>query len=123
VQGISARGQFKSVTAAIIGEEVMESLAKYHFTKGFRGTNGAEISAGFTTPEIREAKIKQFSMRQYQECYVLCDSSKIDRVSFVTFAGFEEARVITIGFPMKYTSIVTILFEFRRTTKWYHSTM
>jgi len=73
------------------------SLAKYHLTKGFRGTNGAEISAVFTTPEIREAKIKQFSMRQCQEFYVLCDSSKIGKVSSVTFAGIEEARVITTG--------------------------
>lgn len=85
------------MTEAIIGEEVMESLVKYHFTKGFWGTNGAEISAGFTTPEIREAKIKQFSMGQCQECYVLCDSSKIGKVSPVIFARFEEARVITSG--------------------------
>jgi DeoR family fructose operon transcriptional repressor len=90
-------GQFKAVTEAIIGEEVMESLAKYHFTKGFWGTNGADLSAGFTTPEIREGKIKQFSMGQCQKCYVLCDSSKIGQVSTVTFAGFEQANIITTG--------------------------
>lgn len=105
-------GQLKSVTEAIIGEEVLGSLAKYHFTKGFWGANGAELLAGFTTPEVREAKIKQFSMKQCQECFILCDSSKIGKVSLVTFAEFKEAAIITTALTnekyIQYDNIIQI---------------
>lgn len=32
-------GELKAVTEAIVGAEAVESLKKYHFTKGFFGTN------------------------------------------------------------------------------------
>ncbi len=88
-------GEFKTVTEAIVGEEALEFLEKYHFTKGFWGTNGVEKSAGFTTPGVREAKVKEYSMKHCRECYVLCDSSKISKISMVQFGAFEDARIIT----------------------------
>ena len=64
-------GEFKSVTEAIVGEEALESLQKYNFTIGFFGTNGVDIEAGYTTPGLREAKVKEYAMKRCRECYVL----------------------------------------------------
>ncbi len=88
-------GEFKSVTEAIVGEDAIENLKKYHFTKGFWGANGVDLEAGFTTPGIREGKVKEYAMQQCKDCYVLCDSSKIGRVSTITFASFDSAKIIT----------------------------
>ncbi|MGI6012331.1 MAG: DeoR/GlpR family DNA-binding transcription regulator [Ruminococcus sp.] len=88
-------GEFKTVTEAIVGEEALEFLEKYHFTKGFWGTNGVEKNTGFTTPGVREAKVKEYSMKHCKECYVLCDSSKISKISMVKFGSFEDAKIIT----------------------------
>lgn len=88
-------GQVKSITEAIIDAEAAESLAKYNFTKGFFGTNGVSEKQGFTTPDIREASIKSFAMSRCTECYVLCDNSKFNKVSKVTFGNENAATIIT----------------------------
>lgn len=88
-------GEFKAVTEAIVGEEAVETLEKYNFTKGFWGTNGISLQKGFSTPELKEAMVKKKSMERCMDCYVLADESKFGKVSSVTFAPFEKARIIT----------------------------
>ena len=88
-------GEFKNLTEAIVGEEAIESLLKYNFTKGFFGTNGVSLEKGFTTPEMKEAMVKRTAMRQCRSSYVLCDKSKFDSVASITFGEFESATVLT----------------------------
>lgn len=90
-------GQLKPVTEAIVGEEAVESIKQYHFTKGFFGTNGVDMEAGFTTPDIHEARMKQKAMAQCRERYIVCDAAKLSKASSVTFADFEDAAVIVSG--------------------------
>lgn len=52
-------GEMKAVTEAIIGEDALENLEKYNFTKGFFGTNGVDLEKGFTTPDPKEAAVKK----------------------------------------------------------------
>ena len=82
-----------------MGNEAFADLQKYNFTKGFFGTNGAGIAAGFTTPDINEAMIKQCAMGRSRERYVLCDSSKFALTSPVSFGEFSEAVIITDRLP------------------------
>ena len=77
-------GLIKSVTEAIIDSEAIISLSKYNFTKGF-----------FTTPDVREADIKNFAMRRCAKKFVLCDSSKFNKISKATFAAGSDITVIT----------------------------
>ncbi|HAH62702.1 MAG TPA: DeoR/GlpR transcriptional regulator [Treponema sp.] len=88
-------GEIKQPTEAVVGEEAVESLAKYNFTKGFWGTNGASLATGFSTPDVNEALIKKASMARTREKFVVCDASKFSQISCVTFAGFAQATVIT----------------------------
>ncbi len=88
-------GEFKAATEAIVGEEAVESLAKYNFTKGFWGTNGASLTEGFSTPDVKEAMVKRASMKRCAKCYILCDSSKFSKVSCVKFAEFANADIIS----------------------------
>ena len=84
-----------SVTEAIIDSEAIISLSKYNFTKGFFGTNGLSSDRGFTTPDVREADIKNFAMRRCAKKFVLCDSSKFNKISKATFAAGSDITVIT----------------------------
>lgn len=88
-------GELKSATRALVGPDAVESLSRFHFTKGFWGTNGAGPEQGFTTPDINEAEIKRRSMERCGSCYVLCDASKFNQISPIMFARFEDAFVIT----------------------------
>ena len=88
-------GEFKGTTEAIVGEEAVASVEKYHFTKGFFGANGVGEASGFTTPDINEALIKECAMKHSRQKYVLCDSSKFHQTSPVSFGAFDSAQIIT----------------------------
>ncbi len=88
-------GEFKEVTEAIVGEETVLSLSKYNFTKGFLGTNGISRKNGFTTPDLKEAQVKQEVMKRCKDRYILADSSKFNKISSITFLPFSNATIIT----------------------------
>lgn len=92
-------GELKPVTEALVGEQTVETLRRYHFTVGFFGANGATPDEGFTTPETGEALVKSTALAQTLRPYVLCDSSKFSMVSPVTFADFDDATVVTDTLP------------------------
>ncbi|MGL4736254.1 MAG: DeoR/GlpR family DNA-binding transcription regulator [Cellulosilyticaceae bacterium] len=94
IQTIIIGGQVKATTEAIVGVGAIGDLDKYQFTKGFFGANGVG-SQGYTTPDMEEAMVKEKAMQHCNEAYVLADSSKIGKVSFVRFAQIDEATLIT----------------------------
>lgn len=88
-------GRFKSSTEAIVGHEACTFISKYNFTIGFWGTNGINVTAGFTTPEVEEAEIKHTAIEHCKKRYILADSSKFGLISPITFAEFKNAIIIT----------------------------
>lgn len=88
-------GELKASTEAVIGAQAMQMIQNYHFTKGFFGSNGVAIKQGCTTPDAGEALVKQTAIGQCRQAYVLCDGSKFDEVSSVTFAPFRGTTFIT----------------------------
>ncbi|MCR1933143.1 DeoR/GlpR family DNA-binding transcription regulator [Clostridium tepidum] len=88
-------GEIKWTTEAIIGIEAINSLKKYNFTKGFFGTNGISKERGYTTPDIREALVKEEALTRSKAAYILADNSKFDEISSVTFANISKATIIT----------------------------
>ncbi len=105
-------GEFKMATEAIVGEEAILSLAKYHFSKGFFGTNGITDTEGFTTPEVNEALVKQAAMESCAERFVLADASKFDQVAAIRFGEITDAVIISEGeVPAKYRKYCEIATE------------
>ena len=102
-------GELKSTTEAVIGNQAMNTIRGYHFTKGFFGTNGLTRKSGCTTPDANEAAVKAAAMEQCRECYVLCDSSKFDNISSVTFADFYRSTIITDRIPSGYEDCANII--------------
>jgi len=88
-------GELKSSTEAVVGSETVECLEKYNFTKGFFGANGISLKAGFTTPESNEALVKKKALSKCREKYIVCDASKFNQISSVTFCSFKDATIIT----------------------------
>lgn len=88
-------GMLKAKTEALTGTQTCDYLSRFHFTKGFFGTNGVTVKEGFTTPDIQEGTVKETAIRHAGKRYVVCDSSKFDKISSVTFAEFSYASIIT----------------------------
>ena len=53
------------------------------------------LTAGFSTPDVKEAMVKRAAMLNCARCYVLCDSSKFSQISCVKFGDFANADIIT----------------------------
>ena len=102
-------GEMKAVTEAIIGEDALENLEKYNFTKGFFGTNGVDLEKGFTTPDPKEAAVKKKALHHCSRAFVLADKSKFNQISSVRFAEIQDAEIITEQLDDKrYETLTTI---------------
>lgn len=101
-------GELKNATDALVGPASVLQLRQYHFTRGFFGTNGVSLKAGFTTPDQQEAIVKRLAMERCRERYVLADSSKFSRVSAVSFGDFDEALILTDSVKEGYTECKNI---------------
>lgn len=88
-------GFYKGETEAIVGNKAVESLQNYHFRIGFFGTNGIDLTAGFTTPEVEEASVKKEALARCTTPYILADTSKFSKISAITFAALNQATIIT----------------------------
>ncbi len=88
-------GKIKPITAAVIGAASIKNLAKFNFTKAFMGTNGIDTRAGFSTPDIEEALIKEKAIEKSYISFILADNSKFRKVYPVTFSPLERCCIIT----------------------------
>lgn len=101
-------GRIKKITGALVGIETMEALRKYNFNKCFLGANGVDLNSGYTTPDIEEAEIKREVMKRSQNSYILVDSKKFGKVSFISFGELKDGIIITDKLPSE---------EYREKTK------
>ncbi|MCD8026711.1 MAG: DeoR/GlpR family DNA-binding transcription regulator [Clostridiales bacterium] len=104
-------GKIKPVTEAVIGAEGIRSIGNFNFTKAFMGTNGIDINAGFTTPDIEEGLIKETAINKSYITFVLADNSKFRRVFPVTFAPLKKCCIITDKLPYKAFAEATAVKE------------
>ena len=102
-------GKCKASTEAIIGPDCIEGIRKYHFTKAVMGTNGISITAGYTTPDVDEALVKEEAVRHSYISYILADHSKFGQISSVTFADIGSCCIITDREAPKNYSAKTII--------------
>lgn len=102
-------GEIKPITDAVVGSEALNCLRKYNFSKGFFGTNGIDIKAGFSTPDPTEAQVKREAFSRCKVAYVLADPTKFNITAPVSFGALEEGEIITIKLDSngykKYTKI------------------
>ena len=92
-------GEMKSVTEIVLGEDTLQALSKFHFTKGFFGTNGISLTGGYSTPDPREAAVKAAALSACRQSYILADESKFNAESNVRFADYDQAKIITNRVP------------------------
>lgn len=88
-------GRIKPVTESVVGAEGVKNLSGFNFTKAFLGTNGIDIKAGFTTPDLEEARIKQTAIEKSYVSFVLADSSKFRITTPITFGNLSSCCIIT----------------------------
>ena len=86
VIGGSLRKNFHC-TYGNMGKAVLENIS---VDKAFIGTNSISIEHGASTPDANHAEIKRAMISIASKKILLCESSKLEKKSFVRFAGIGE---------------------------------
>lgn len=104
-------GKMKPVTEAVVGAEGILNLKNFNFTKAFMGSNGIDFQAGFTTPDIEEARIKEEAINKSYMSFILADHSKFGKVFPVTFSELKKCCIITDMLQNKRYAVETVVKE------------
>ena len=65
-------------------------LSRFQFSKGFFGADGMSYENGFSSDSISVSQLVQSTIAHTTESYVLIDSAKINKPSYVTYASLNE---------------------------------
>jgi DeoR family fructose operon transcriptional repressor len=74
-------------TVGIQGRNLTEGLTA---DKAFMGANGFTMAKGATTPDVQQAETKKHMISISAKTILLCDHTKIGKVSFAQFAKSEQ---------------------------------
>lgn len=94
-------GEVDNERKAIFGYLAESMLDNYHANKAFIGCDGISLQKGLTTNDEKEATISRKTATIADQVYLLCDSSKVERNSYVRFAPLSliEALVTDHDLP------------------------
>jgi DeoR family fructose operon transcriptional repressor len=87
-------GDVKKKFHCTVGSRAEEMLEGLTVDKAFMGANGFSIERGGSTPDLQLAEVKRRMISIATKVYLLLDSSKFGRNSFVRFAPLETIDCI-----------------------------
>ena len=87
-------GTVKRSTDASIGGVALNQIGQLNFDKAFIGMNGVDLES-YSTPDLEEGAVKRAILENAKNTYILLDSSKLGRTSFVKVAPVKRATIIT----------------------------
>lgn len=89
-------GKIKMKTGAVVGSTAMFTLDNYNFDVAFMGSNAVGEN-GYSTPDPDEVLVKREAVKRGKKVFFLCDSSKMNKKSFLKFASLNDGVLITEG--------------------------
>jgi DeoR family fructose operon transcriptional repressor len=81
-------GEVTGERKAIYGPVAGNNIKQYHANKAFIGVDGVSLQNGLSSFDEKEAAITLKMAENSDQVFLLCDSSKIEKNSFVKFAPF-----------------------------------
>ena len=83
-------GNLRRRQQCTVGPITLSTLTSLNIDKVFLATNAFSPEKGFMTPDMNQAEVKKAMLKSAVEKIVLCDSSKIGKISFIKFAGLHD---------------------------------
>jgi DeoR family transcriptional regulator, fructose operon transcriptional repressor len=79
-------GEVRLSRLDVCGSVAEEVLKKFHITKAFLGADAISTNKGFMTTDERTSQLNEIVLSDAETSYVLVDSSKFDKSSFISYA-------------------------------------
>ncbi len=78
----------------VCGPVTEETLRQFHVNRAFLGADAIHIKSGFMTTDERTGKMNEIVLHNAAHSYVLADSEKFNRDSFVRYAELGDIETI-----------------------------
>lgn len=86
IRALLIGGEIAKERQAIYGPIAENNISMYHANKAFIGADGISLKNGLSSYDEKEAAITLKMINNSDEVFLLCDSSKIEKNSFMKFA-------------------------------------
>lgn len=87
-------GEIRTERRDVCGSVAEKNLSQYHFDKVFLGADAINLENGFMTSDEKTAEICRIAISNSDQAFVLADSEKFNRKSFVSYAGIDTINEI-----------------------------
>jgi DeoR/GlpR family transcriptional regulator of sugar metabolism len=87
-------GEIRLGRRDVCGPIAEKTLKMFHVNKAFLGADALNLDAGFMTTDERTVKMCEIVIDRADQVYVLADSEKFNRSSFLSYAGLDAADMI-----------------------------
>jgi DeoR family fructose operon transcriptional repressor len=87
-------GEVDADRMAVHGVIALEHISRYKADKAFLGVDGISAQRGLSAHSEREASITLAMSAQAEQTYLLCDSSKLGKDSYLQFASLDLIQVL-----------------------------
>ena len=80
----------------LCGNAARENVCRYHFTLAFLGTDGISADGTLSTTDEETSSLAAAVMANSEKVYILADSSKLGKTSFVPYGSLTDGKVTLI---------------------------
>ena len=87
-------GEIRAERLDVCGSVAEKTLMLFHLDKAFLGADAISTSGGCTTTDERTSTMNEIVVERAGKSYVLVDSSKFDKTSFIRYASLEKIDTI-----------------------------
>ena len=87
-------GHYKPERKSFAGYHSERFVSQFHFTKSFIGVDSFSFDDGFATSDVDFARLSGYIANLSDETFVLMDSSKIGKKSFIVYDKYEKIHKI-----------------------------
>jgi len=87
-------GEIRAERLDVCGSVAEKTLMLFHLDKAFFGADAISVSGGCMTTDERTSTINEIVVERAEKSYVLADSSKFNKTSFIRYASIEEIDTI-----------------------------
>lgn len=91
---ISTGGTLRPGSMSFVGRLAEEAIKKYNVDKAIISCKGIHLDRGITESNEAEAEVKKAMAEAADKVYLLIDSTKFNKISFVKMLGFEDIDIL-----------------------------
>jgi DeoR/GlpR family transcriptional regulator of sugar metabolism len=87
-------GEIRAERLDVCGSVAEKTLMLFYMDKAFFGADAISATGGCMTTDERTSTINEIAVERAEKSYVLADSSKFNKTSFIRYASIEEIDTI-----------------------------